>query len=520
MDRRRRIRMDRWTRTTMLAVVLLVAMCVWCNGDDVVESVTQPDDAIVNSVDKEVLRYLPDDCDVFAILKVQPILRSAFVQNLGQPGTSFKDSLDVTLAPIDLKADAIDRVFLAAKTVQSGAQARYLAIVFCRELLEPARFDDAANITPDRKIQIGKYTAWDTRGDQEMVVCAVEEHVLLVGDLATVRGVLRRDGPGKLPESKDTIWMLPQETGADLVVSFVPRDNTNWMQIQSLPLAAGALRNIDAVGLEVNFRKDLDVQVSVLCDNEQLADRLGKIVTGLCAWAQLQDVESQHVNFRPLLESIECAASDRVVTAKMTVPHQLVQYTTTSAPTLLAEIGKPVPPATCPPGSVCSPSYAPQPYNCQPYGAVPYYNPPQAYPPSALPYANAAPYPTPPRYQPYGATVLRRLKIADVIRLAEAGVSDEVIVRFVKKHQLDAPLSVDDLILLTNQVSTQVITTLQDLPVARQTPYTPPVPPPATPAPLPPRYDESSGQPQPFTPAMPATADVYPHPPAASPSLK
>lgn len=58
------------------------------------------------------------------------------------------------------------------------------------------------------------------------------------------------------------------------------------------------------------------------------------------------------------------------------------------------------------------------------------------------------------------------VSIDDVIRMAKANVDSAVVERYIRKHQLAAPLTADDLILLTeNGVNVSVITALQDLPV-------------------------------------------------------
>ena len=56
-----------------------------------------------------------------------------------------------------------------------------------------------------------------------------------------------------------------------------------------------------------------------------------------------------------------------------------------------------------------------------------------------------------------------------MVRLAESGVDDEVIIRHIRKHRLAADLTADALILLTESgARTPVITALQEIPVAPQ----------------------------------------------------
>ena len=147
--------------------------------------------------------------------------------------------------------------------------------------------------------------------------------------------------------------------------------------------------------------------------------------------------------------------------------------------------GTPTPyvaPPSCPPSAPATPS---------PYAATPspYSATPSPYSATPSPYsATPSPYSAPPSYAPgrpavpsYGApsTVppptfgqppmpkLPTLQIADVVRLVEAGVDDEIITRHIQKHRLAVDLTADDLILLTESgASTPVITALQEIPVA------------------------------------------------------
>jgi hypothetical protein len=59
------------------------------------------------------------------------------------------------------------------------------------------------------------------------------------------------------------------------------------------------------------------------------------------------------------------------------------------------------------------------------------------------------------------------LSVADVIRLVRADVANTVIVGHIRRHCLAAPLTTDDLILLTRSgAGATVISALQDLPLA------------------------------------------------------
>lgn len=72
----------------------------------------------------------------------------------------------------------------------------------------------------------------------------------------------------------------------------------------------------------------------------------------------------------------------------------------------------------------------------------------------------------PPPQRPVAQAGQVMVSIDDVIRMAKANVDNSVMERYIRKRQLAAPLTADDLILLTeNGVHVSVIKTLQDLPI-------------------------------------------------------
>ena len=355
-------------------------------------------------------------------------------------------------------------------------------------------------------MEIGGYTIF-APGDGSMAYCKVADDVILAGELDTLRIVLQRDRPARLPTKQNSSWQLTRSQ-RQLVVSFLPLDGIGWCQSPILPFGGEALKSVEVIGLDVTFEDDLKLQVSALCGDEKRAAKLARVVTGLCALAEIQNGESPQPGFQKLIESLDCTADGLMVTAKMTVPSGLVQIGSICSTPGLAGTATP-PGATpvisgatpTPPGdAVCTlhPPYTsqnPTPFpayqvaggnasNPPSYPAIsrcgpgPACNTPSAYAPSvALVPANLPPT-VPPIYDgtpaefsasnPYlQASAKPTLKISDVLRLVEAGVADQVIIRFARQRQLDTDLTVDDLILLTERdVTTEVISMLQELTVA------------------------------------------------------
>jgi hypothetical protein len=392
------------------------------------------------------------------------------------------DLINSPLRPAGLTVKDVDRIVFGARSVQDGSLGQYMAVVFSKE---PLRLDAAGEKHSSLVLSLASddHTIWTCSDGTALAYCAVEERILLIGEPRTLQTVLARNGPAQFTADDDNSWTLPT-CSSDLAITLLPLGE-GWPEISTLPFQ-GILEGIDAVGLMIDFDTNLDVQVSALCDDEVAAGRISRIATGLFAYAQMHPVE-KHVlpnmssHLRKLVDTAECSASGRVVTMQLAVPHELIQL---SPVTMLPGLAGPTVPG--------QPSVPPQPWadpqsKCTPPGvptwspmappatsqtgtcAAPYYPvlaPGGFYPPapSAGPVYNNAPViscPAPP--PPQRPT----LSVAELLRLVEAGVAEEVILGFLAKHQLADALSVDDLILLTEKdASTQVIVALQKLGVA------------------------------------------------------
>jgi hypothetical protein len=260
-------------------------------------------------------------------------------------------------------------------------------------------------------------------------------------------------------------------------------------------LGKEALKRIEAIGVEANFDEDLQLRIAALCGDEELAGQLRCVVSGFCALAELQARESDALQFRELVESVQCDAQGRVFHAQLKIPSTLVHLLPSSSSSSVPGLGAPWPnvaqpseladsssasAATYPAGESGVAPLPPYRDPCSPsvvggpgvYGAAPYAPPPSgATPPAAGPNTSYGLYA--PAYGEsatnYQATVPPMLKIADVLRLVDAGVAEPVIARFVREHRLETRLTVDDLVLLTQrEVSPEIITMIQDLAVARK----------------------------------------------------
>ena len=144
-------------------------------------------------------------------------------------------------------------------------------------------------------MEIGGYTIF-APGDGSMAYCKVADDVILAGELDTLRIVLQRDRPARLPTKQNSSWQLTRSQ-RQLVVSFLPLDGIGWCQSPILPFGGEALKSVEVIGLDVTFEGDLKLQVSALCGDETWAAKLARVVTGLCALAEIQNGESPQPGF-------------------------------------------------------------------------------------------------------------------------------------------------------------------------------------------------------------------------------
>jgi hypothetical protein len=425
-------------------------------------------------LDDTVLRYLPDNCRVFASIDVAPILQSEIGRKLFPEGSDYWEQFDESFAPLGLEIGQIERIELGAPSLSEGTE--FLAVLFYQGPFVSSEKDLKADGTQWTTETIGPLTVWVKGGEEPWAICAVGGDVALAGHPELLRAVLRRDGPAELPEKLDQARRLLDPSAA-LGLTFLQDAVGAMSYALGIPYFAG---RIDAVNVELDFDADMATRLTAVCRDEETAQQLNGMVTGLWTLVQMQGLQNQEPLARELLWSVTFDVQGRMVTAKMTVPAELVNVTSSEAkPVALSS--RQASPATS--SSTASNPYAPARYPAvAPKASGPYapaygsgYKAPTTATPSPYtPTQYSAPGPTYPYSGPGAvpaaswqrpAPASATLKVADVIRLVEAGVDDEVIARHARKHTLAAPLTVDDLILLTESgASPQVITTLQEIP--------------------------------------------------------
>ena len=426
-------------------------------------------------------------------------------RKLTQENADFWKACREQVAPMGLKSDHIDRIVFGARTVTDGEASKAVMILFCNQPVQPSGRQVSADGTPWTTETIGPRTMWVKGGGDPWAVCLVEDRVVLTGYPDPVRAVLRRDGPIELPEKLERAHGL-LDPAAAIAMSFLPPDDF-FVQTNGLPLpiAYQLLGQIEAFNLELEFDAGLGISLAAVCSDEAAAQQLNGIGKALWALVQMQSLDGQQPEVRDVIRSVSFDVEGPVLTASVDVPNRLFQLTECDRKGgggRSWELGLTTPhAATTPPSGPVAAVYPGAPPSFQrgfpagPTPTVPQPCCPPSVPGTPSPYvappplpATPTPYAAPPGYAPgrpavpsYGApsTVLfpsfcqpptptmPTLQIADVIRLVEAGVDDEIIIRHIQKHRLAADLTADDLILLTeSEASTQVITTLQEIPVA------------------------------------------------------
>jgi hypothetical protein len=233
--------------------------------------------------------------------------------------------------------------------------------------------------------------------------------------------VLTRDGPTELPETLDRARRL-LDSPAALAMTILPSASIGGTNLMPFPVTGDLANRVEAVNLEMEFDADVLMRLAAVCRDEAAAEQLRDMTTGLLTLIQLQGLEGQDPEFRDLIRSIGVGVEGPVVTASLQVPSELVN------------VGKDDSKSPAAPGRLLAPATAARPRGVAPActtPASPYPTP--SYVPQTTygaPYARSVAGPRPP------SSTLPTLDIADVIRLAEAGVDEEVIIRHVTKHSL------------------------------------------------------------------------------------
>jgi len=436
-----------------------------------------------------VQRYLPEDCTVFGWLEIDPVLHSEIGRRLRSMGADFKNECDERFAPFDLTTDQIDRIVFGGRSLDDGDLSDYVAIVFCNQPVSAESWQSGGETDLWKRTKVGQQWVWVKQDQKQWAVCAVEDRILLAGTAGQLRGVLSRRGSARLPDKLDAVRRELDPSTA-LAMAFLPENETGQLDSLASTFGGDLTNRVEAVSVQISFDSDLLVRMGVFCRDKATAKQLDSIGSGLLALVRLQDLEDQEPDVRRLVQSIVLDTSGSQLTATMTVPGEMAVVerhgakqlaksapwqilpfaatpmvtmntttpkcvpcpaTPTTVPPVASAPGYPVAGAQYNPSSTATPAFSnPSPYPLNSSGV---YHPSQG----AVGYPTAIPAPSAQR-----AT----LSIDDVIRMVEAEVDDTVIVRHIQKHCLAAPLTADDLILLTKSgTDVSVISALQELPL-------------------------------------------------------
>jgi len=471
-------------------------------------------------VEQDVLRYLPDGCEVLGWIDVAALRRSEAARKLAaaDDDSGWWKLWCAEFAAYGLEPEQIDRITVGGSSPATGDELQYLTVVrFEQPVAIPQ--EDATGARPQWTAEkIGRRTVWVTDGEEPAAVCIPEDRTVVFGEPESLLAVLRRDGPAKLPEKLDRARRL-LDPSAGMAFTIVPSAVNPGAELFAVGLPDDLTKRIDAINIEFDLDADLHARVTAVCRDEAAAQQLKEIAAGLWTLLRMQTLEDQEPEVRELIRSVRFAVKGTALTASVKVPGGLLEETEEEDGALGA-VATFVPgpftaePAVTPSGDTvvvpAAPAYvatttpdAPAPgypttpypstygvpYSATPYGATPCPAPPSTVPPASSycpPATTAVPaympasggastywsgptygVPSPRPLQPGPAVELPTLELAEVIRLVEAGVYDDVIGRHLQRHRLAAPLSTDDLILLTKSgASRELILMLQTMPAA------------------------------------------------------
>lgn len=463
-----------YSSATILAVVLILAVSSQFSWAGVAAEEKSP------PLDQASLRYLPDGSRIVAQVDVEALLKCELGRQMAASNRN-----DGEFAPLDLELEQMERAVIGARAFAEGHDAQYVCALFCKQ---PVR--QLAVTSPWGAERVAQHTVWTKPGKDSTAVCVVDDRIVLIGVPQILRAVLLRDGPAELPPAlQQACKQLSGDAGA--TVTLQP---TVEMVAKSfgIPDVGVLSERVDAINVEIDFGADLTMRVAAICPNEAAAQQLNGM--GLAIWAliQSQGIDQQDPKIRRLLRSLVCHVEGPILKVSMDLPFEMISVANSATPNTIVPVQhfaaptkfiqrqqlpasqvQPLPPES-PPGtsvpSTSSPSVA------MPYGAVPPpgvgpYSPPPTpgYVPYASPYGAPLPSQSPhyPGVSPIAVVeprVLPVIELSDVIRLSEAGVDEEVVVRHLEKCRLEHVLTTDDLIQLTEAgVSAMLIKELMDL---------------------------------------------------------
>ena len=428
-----------WSRSTLaIALVLILGSLGGVFGEE----------AASEDQDSACLRYLPDDCCVFGRIDLAGLMASPCGR--GQDLTIAAGMIS-SLTPFNLKLDQIDTIFVGACKVTEDDLGQYVAVIHCHRPLVVS--ENHFQWTPKA---LGNQTLWVDNEEKTLAYCAVDEETLLMGPLDVISKVLQRGGPAEIPPALDQArrQLSPK---AHVALAVLPTEalerDDSTIRIEELLLAGTR-----AINLELEFADDVVMRAVVFCHNEAAVQQVQATGALLHALAQAQP----EPGWDKLAQTMQMSVRDTTVTASATAPADLFQNAETLDFTS-GPLDDPAPPPTLAQltethsSSSTTGLQVVSEYTSQP---------------EAVPYVESGTWQSPGYYSyPVPSHRKRRpgpaLKLADVIRMSEAGVNEQVILRYVSDRQLPAPLTADDLISLTKQqVATMVILALQGLPCA------------------------------------------------------
>jgi hypothetical protein len=489
-----------------LAAAAMIAMLAGACWPTLLPAADKPRDLCPR--DEQFLRYLPDDCQAFGWVDGQSLALSEAARraNLTQSLGRLCESTRLTLSEMC----QIEWVVVGTRYDAQDQHIQAVAVLRSKKPL-PAAADPAA--APGwQKEKVGRFTLDVKAGpslnafEKPRAVCRGDDRTVLVGDPETLRAVLRRDGPTKLPERLDRA-RRSLDRFKPLALAMVLPERIDNPQIASLMIVREIVPRIEAIRIEGDFKADVEIRLSVDCRDGATAYEVKGIGIVACSVVQALSKFTSAGNTPGPAESARFSVKERVMALDVNVPaaaiisHIRIAAPTSAppvtyavepdAPAVLAPcvpalgsptpgagdvlIGRrtPVPPpstyrhASAPTAS--SPCYtAPVPATIAPPGTYTPAPGPAICPPPAVWDPYAAPGSLRPRPYPVTRpTPLPLMDVTDVVRMVEAKVNDQVIVRYAMKHRLKAAITADDLILLTGKgASWELLYAIQEIPVA------------------------------------------------------
>jgi hypothetical protein len=235
------------------------------------------------------LKYMPDNCQMLASVRVEQILKSDAYAELKREVPEAEELLKKEpklLLPLD--DIAVISMGLSFKDADNA-----IVVIQTKSAVSAADIKSHRKNESYKEVQVGRYTLYE--GNSE-AFCIAESKLVVFGKAAAVRKVLERD---KKPELSEGMKAAIKQV--DFSKSMVVAINTKGVELPKSSDPAGPanpvpgpidlpditknlenlIKEIEGVGLELQVRADMETTFTLICQDSKTAEDYRKLIDGI-----------------------------------------------------------------------------------------------------------------------------------------------------------------------------------------------------------------------------------------------